>query len=85
MLRDCNPYYGLYKNIRQITREYETIHPNMRVEITPQFKLFLETEQDRKRENLSTKYEVAALIFNKWAEPCFRDVMMEKKIEDFYN
>jgi len=52
MLRECNPYFEIYKDIREITRDYEAHHPDMRVGITPQLKLFLETGQDRKRENL---------------------------------
>ena len=79
MLRECNPYYQIYKNIREITQEYEAQHPNMRVGITPQFKLFLETAKDRKRENLPQQYEVAALIPSEWAEPCFRDVVVEER------
>src|SRR5271170_3677616 len=70
MLRECNPYYQIYKNIRDITQEYEAQHPDMRVGITPQLKLFLETGKDRKRENLPQQYEVAALIPSEWAEPC---------------
>ena len=54
-------------NQNEITQEYDAQHPDMRVGITPQFKLFLETGQDRKRENLPQKYEVAALIPSEWA------------------
>jgi hypothetical protein len=85
ILRECNPYYQIYKNIREITQEYEAQHPDMRIGITPQFKLFLETGKDRKRENLPQKYEVAALIPNKWAEPCFRDVVVEERIRGSYD
>jgi len=85
MLRECNPYSQLYKNVREITQEYEAEHPDMRVGITPQFKLFLETGKDRKRENLPQKYEVAALIPSEWAEPCFRDVVVERRVGGSYN
>jgi hypothetical protein len=36
----------------------------MRVDIIPQFKLFLKIGKDRKRENLPQKYKVAALILS---------------------
>lgn len=75
----------MYKTIREITQEYEAQHSDMRVGITPQFKLFLETGKDRKRENLPQKYEVAALIPNEWAEPCFRDVVVEERVGGSYS
>jgi Helitron helicase-like domain at N-terminus len=75
MLRECNPYYRIYKNIREITQEYEAQRPDMRVGITPQFKLFLETGEDRKRENLPPQYEVAALIPSEWAGNLRREVL----------
>ena len=84
MLRECNPYYQIYKNIREITQDYEAQHPDMRVGITPQFKLFLETGKDRKRENLPQQYEVAALIPSEWAEPSFRDVVVEERFGGSY-
>ena len=84
MLRECNPYYQIYKNIREITQEYEAQHPDMRLGITPQLKLFLETGKDRKRENLPQQYEVAALIPSEWAEPSFRDVVVEERFGGSY-
>jgi hypothetical protein len=53
---------------------------DIRVGITPQFQLFLETDKDRKQEHLPQKYEVAARIPSEWAEPSFRDVVVERRI-----
>ena len=47
-----NPYYYLYKNICEITQEYKAQHPDIYISIIPQFKLFLETGEHRKWENL---------------------------------
>ena len=57
----------------------------MWVGITPQFKLYPETGHDRKRENLPQKYEVAALTPSEWAEPCFRDVVVEERVGGSYH
>ena len=44
-----------------------------------------ETGKDRKRENLPQKYEVAVLIPNEWAEPCFRGVVVEERVGGSYD
>jgi hypothetical protein len=62
LLRVYRPYYTQYKNARELLRELGESNSDVRIGVTPQYTIFLETGEDRQRGNLPSKYEVAALI-----------------------
>jgi hypothetical protein len=62
MLSHCNPYIGLYQTAREQLLALQDRLTPVDVLFTAQMRLIQEVGADRRRENLPTASEVAAII-----------------------
>jgi hypothetical protein len=77
VLHRCNPYICLYKTAREQLLQLESRCTPVTVLLTPELRLVQEVGADRRRENLPTASEVAAIIPDigpGWHERTFRDM-----------
>ena len=71
MLREVsNPFIRLYLTARERLQQQHATGPS-RVILNPQMRLVLEQGADRRRENMPTNDEVAAIIPNEYGDPRF--------------
>lgn len=77
MLHDVNPFISIYKTAREQLQELEYANnTDVRVLFTPQLKLILESQADKRRYNLPDTEEVAVIIPDETSEHTFRDIRM---------
>jgi hypothetical protein len=72
-LMDCNPYISVYRTARE--RLQAQTGP-LRVILSPQMKLIIESGADRRRENLPTALELAGLIPDEFSDASRRDIVL---------
>lgn len=73
MLFECNPFIPLYQTARERLRTQTTYN---RIILNPQMRLVVESGADRRRENLPTSTEVAAILPNEFGEASRRDIIL---------
>ena len=74
-LEACNPFIDLYKTAHERLQQQQQDQP-LRILLNPQMRLIVETGADRRRENLPTGNEVAAIIPNEYTEASRRDILL---------
>lgn len=74
MLTDCNPFINLYKTARE--RLTEPASSQFRLLLNPQMRLIMESGADRRRENLPTSHEVAAILSDEFDGASRRDIVL---------
>jgi hypothetical protein len=80
MLHDCNPFISLYKTANEQLRSNTVSQRDLRVLLNPRMQLILEAGADRRRNNLPTSTEVAAIIINnEYDLPCERDIVLTER------
>ena len=77
-LRMENPWYLLYKTAYKRMKEQQASQLERRIQaiINPQLRLIMEYGADRRRENLPTALEVAAIIPEEDEEISYRDIIV---------
>jgi hypothetical protein len=77
-IRFHNPWYYYYKTAHQrITDAVQ--YENIRIAITPQLRLVMESGADRRRKNLPVTSEMAALIAGDAETPLYQDIVLAKR------
>ena len=62
MLMDVNPWIALYKTAQEQLSAAELRSTPLEVMLSPDLRLILQEKADKRRENLPTQSEVAAII-----------------------
>jgi len=78
-LQDYNPFIEIYVTAQERFRE---LQGQGRIILNPQMRLILEEGADRRRENLPTGNEVAAIIPDEREGGNFRDLVLAERAED---
>lgn len=73
MLTAYNPFIPIYQTARERLRAQQGDH---RILLNPQMRLIIETGADRRRENLPTGEELAAVLPDEYAEASRRDIVL---------
>ena len=73
MLTDCSPFIKIYKTAKE--RLYAQSSP-LRILLSPQMRLVMESRADRCRENLPTGNELAVIIPDEFGEQSRRDIVL---------
>ena len=79
MLYQCNPFIGIYTTAREQLLALERRLTPVQVLFTPEMRLVMDYGADRRRENLPTSSEVAAIIPDLgpgWHKTTFRDMSL---------
>jgi hypothetical protein len=80
MLQSCNPFITLYKTADERLREERDslrgLPMSARMVISPQMRLVILSGADRRRENLPTSNEVAAIIPDEYEAGLGRDIIL---------
>jgi hypothetical protein len=85
MLRDCNPWIQLYRTAREQLQANEERPTPVDVVLTAELRLIQEVGADRRRENLPTASEIAAVIPDVgpgWEKRTFRDMRLQLRTEN---
>ena len=74
-----NPFIRLYLTARERLRAQQLIVGPSRIIFNPQMRLVLEAGADRRRENLPTSDEVAAIIPDEYGDPSCRNIVLAER------
>ena len=80
MLYTSNPFIELYKTANETLRDNASGNDDLRIILSPQMRLVMEAGADRRRENLPTSNEVAAIIIDEYGDPCERDIVLTERV-----
>jgi len=76
ILDSINPFVHLYKTAKE-RMDTAPQDESLQVLLSPQMRLVMETSADRRRENLPTANELAAIIPDEYGQGSFRDIVLE--------
>ena len=77
MLYECNPFISLYKTADELLRTHENTNENLQIVLNPQMRLIMQEGADRRRWNLPTSNEIAAIIPYEHGDACVRDIVFD--------
>ena len=79
MLHGVCPFIQLYLTARERFAQLSEREPNLRIILSPQLRLIMETGADRRRENLPTADEVSMIIPDEYGIGGFRDIVLAER------
>lgn len=81
-LNTVNPFIPLYKTAKERLDDVPPENGDVRVVLNPQLRLVMESGADKRRHNLPTSNEVAAIIPDEYGEAGFRDIVLAHRNPD---
>jgi hypothetical protein len=81
-IHTVNPFIPLYKTAKERLEAASSQDGNLRVLLNPQLRLIVESGADRRRHNLPTSNEVAAIIPDEYGDAGFRDIVLAHRNSD---
>ncbi|KAH0614326.1 uncharacterized protein H6S33_006212 [Morchella sextelata] len=81
-IHTVNPFIPLYKTAKERLEAASSQDGDVRVLLNPQLRLIVESGADKRRHNLPTSNEVAAIIPDEYGEAGFRDIVLAHRNPD---